>query len=86
MKIRLLSYLNYGNIKKLLDCYSMLNAKTIKVPMQDIVFFLSNTLANKLKKIKYAAKKNFIIYVIIDTQIDIVFTIFMVSQFAKILT
>lgn len=38
---------------------------------------------SELEKIKYLAKVILIIYIIIGTDIDIAFTLFMISRFAK---
>lgn len=51
--------------------------------MQDTIFFPSNTPASELKKVKYIPKVSLIIYAMVEIQADIIFTTFMVSQFAK---
>lgn len=76
-----LSQLRY--IKKLLDCHSILKAKTTKVPMRKIALFLLDILILDLEKAKYSTKIGSIIYAIVKTQIDITFVTFMVSRFAK---
>lgn len=50
-----------GYIKKLLDCYSILKAKTTKIFLQEIILFLSDAPISDLKKAKYLAKIEFII-------------------------
>lgn len=51
--------------------------------MQDIVLFLSNIPASKIKKAKYVAKIDSIMYAMIETWIDIAFATSIVSRFAK---
>lgn len=70
-------------IKKLLDCHGMLKAKTTKVLMQETALFLSDALISDLEKAKSLAKVGSIIYAMVETQINIAFTTFIVSQFTK---
>lgn len=61
----------------------MLKAKTSKVSMQDTIFLLSNTPISEIEKIKYVAKVGLNMYAMVETPVDIAFTISMISQFAK---
>ena len=61
----------------------MLKAKTTKVSMQEKALLPSDVSISDLEKAKYSTKIRFIIYAIIETQIDISFATSMVSRFAK---
>lgn len=53
--------------------------KIAKVSIQETVFLLLNILVSELEKVKYLAKTYLIIYIIVKTQIIIIFAIFMIS-------
>ena len=72
-----------GYIERLLDCHGMLKAKTAKVPMRDTILLPSNIPVSESENVKYIAKVSSIMYAMVETRIDIAFTISMVSRFAK---
>lgn len=80
---RTIKLFQFGYIEKLLDRHGMLKAKTTKIPMRVTDLLLSDTPVSDLEKGKYSAKVGSIMYAMIETRIDIAFTTFMFSRFAK---
>ena len=80
---RTIKLLQSGYIEKLLDCYGICKAKTVKIFVQDMILLLSDTLTSELKKAKYVTNIGSIIYAIVESRVNIAFAIFMVSRFAK---
>lgn len=72
-----------GYIKKLLDRHVMLKAKTTKTPMQENLLLLYDKLVSSNKKTKYISKIKSILYTIIETKINCIFAISIVSHFTK---
>lgn len=72
-----------GYSEKLLDKHIMVKAKTIKTLIQKTSLQPYNKLVSSNKKIKYVAKIGSIMYVIVETQVDIAFSTLMVSFLAK---
>lgn len=66
-KKKTIKLLQPGYIKKLLDWYGMLKAKTVKTPMQEIPLLPYEKPGSSNKKTKYAAKIRSIIYAIVET-------------------
>lgn len=69
-------------IKKLLNYYTMLKAKTTKISVQKTALFSSDTPALDLEKAKYLTKVGLIIYAMVKTWIDIAFANSIISWFA----
>ena len=70
-------------IKKLLDYYGICKIKTAKIPIQNIILLSFDMLISELEKAKYLAKVGSIIYVIVETCINITFATSMVSKLSN---
>lgn len=82
-KKKIIKLLQPSYIEKLLDWHGMLKAKTSKTPMQEIALLLYEKPVSSNKKSKYITKIKFLIYTIVETQIDIVFAMTIINCFAK---
>ena len=61
----------------------MLKAKTPKIPIRETLLLSYKKSVTSIQKTKDMAKIRSIMYTIVDTHIDIVFTTLMVSYFTK---
>lgn len=66
----------------MLDQYKLLKAKTVRIPMQEGLLLPYEKDASISKKIKYTNKIGSIIYVIVETCINIIFETSMISRFS----